>query len=373
MSETNQKQRLAFTTVVSKTHEIPEPVINYKADGWATWGSDNKFPNYLYDLFEHSSQMSSIVKTMIDYLTGDEIVNNTHLQEAVNRKGETMKDLIENLAFDYCVYGGFAFQVVRNKMGGIAELNNIDFRTVRVNEDEDKVYVNTGWKSAVAKRGVQTKVYERFNPKAKQPNSVFYYKGHLAREVYPTPMYIGALTSLEISTQIPNYHLHNITNNFTPSVIVNFNSGSNLSEDVMNEAEEKIYEKFTGTDNAGNIMLSFNDDTEHATTVERLQDDGYDKKYETLKESVSNDIYAAFRINPTLVGINHSTGFNTQEFSQCFELYNKTVIKPMQQDIIGCFNKVFGEGAIEIKQFHIEWADETTENTTPTDGEVVEG
>ena len=371
MSETNQKQRLAFTTVVNETKEIPKPTIQYKTDGWLSIGDNNKWFNYLYDLYTNSSQMCSIVKTMIDYLTGDEIVNNTHLQTAVNRKGETMNDLIENLAFDYCVYGGFAFQVIRDHNGNIAELNNLDFRTVRTNEDEDKIYINTGWKSAVAKRGVQTKVYERFNPKAKQPNSVFYYKGHLSREVYPTPMYIGALTSLEISTQIPNYHLHNITNNFTPNVIINFNSGSNLPEDVMAEAEEKVYEKFTGTDNAGNIMLSFNDDTEHATTVERLQDDGYDKKYETLKESVSNDIYAAFRINPTLVGINHSTGFNTQEFSQCFELYNKTVIKPMQQDIIGCFNKVFGEGAIEIKQFHIEWADETTENTTPTDGETV--
>ncbi|MBQ2175276.1 MAG: phage portal protein [Alphaproteobacteria bacterium] len=371
MPEIKEKQKLSFTTIVSKTHEIPEPVINSKNDGFLTWGQDNKYPCYLYNLYEHSSQMSSIIKNMIDYLTGDKIINNTKLQVSVNRKGETMNDLIENLAFDYCVYGGLAFQVIRDRNGDIAELNYIDFRTVRTNEDEDKVYVNNGWKYNVAKRGVQTKVYERFNPKAKQPNSVYYYKGHLSKEVYPVPMYIGAITSLEISTQIPNFHLHNITNNFSPNVIINFNSGSNLPEDVMAEAEEKINHKFVGTDNAGNIMLSFNDDSEHATTIERLQDDNYDKKYETLKESVSNDIYSAFRINHTLVGINHSTGFNTQEFSQCFELYNKTVIKPMQEDIIGCFEKVFGKGCIEIEQFHIEWADETTENSTPVDGEIV--
>ena len=363
--------KLNFTTIVSETHEIPEPVINTKSDGWLSIGRDNHYFNYLYTLYEHSSQMSSIVKTMIDYLTGDRIINNTNLQNAVNRKGETMDDLIETIAFDYCVYGGFAFQVIRDHNSNIAELNYIDFRTVRTNEDEDKIYVNTGWKYDIAKRGVQTKVYERFNPQAKQPNSILYYKGHLTKEVYPVPMYVGAITSLEISTQIPNFHLHNITNNFSPNVIINFNSGSNLPDEVMQEAEEKIYEKFVGTSNAGNIMLSFNDNVESATTVERLQDDGYDKKYETLKDSVTNDIYAAFRINPTLVGINHSTGFNTQEFSQCFELYNKTVVKPMQQDIIGCFEKVFGKGCIEIEQFHIEWADETTENTTPVDGEIV--
>ena len=366
------KRKLTFTTIVNDTKEIPQPIINSKSDGWLSWGSDNRFPLYLYDLYTYSSQMSSIIKAMIDYITGDAIVNNTNLQDAVNRKGENMDDFIEKLTFDYCLYGGFAFQIIRDKQGEIAEINNLDFRTVRTNEDEDKIYINTGWKYNVAKRGVQTKVYDRFIKGAKQPNSIFYYKGHLTYEAYPTPIYIGALTSLEISTQIPNFHLHNICNNFTPNVIINFNSGSNLPEDVMQEAEEKVYEKFSGTNNAGNIMLSFNDNTESATTVERLQDDGYDKKYETLKESVKDDIYAAFRINPVLIGLNHSTGFNTQEFSQCFELYNKTVIKPLQKDIINAMNSVFGDGAISIEQFHIEWADETTENSTPVDGEVVE-
>ena len=363
--------KLNFTAVVNQTKEIPLPVINYKSEGWLSWGVDNKYPVYLFDLYTNSSQMSSIIKTMVDYITGDAIINNTPLQNAVNRKGETMNDFIEKLTFDYCLYGGFAFQIVRNKGGNICELNNIDFRIVRVNEDEDKIYVNKGWKYSVAKRGVQTKVYDRYVKGAEQPNSMFYYKGHLTYEPYPTPVYIGALTSLEISTQIPNFHLHNIVNNFTPNAIINFNNGSNLPEDVMQEAEDKVYEKFVGTDNAGNILLSFNDNKESATTIERLQDDGYDKKYETLKESVKDDIYAAFRINPVLVGLNHSTGFNTQEFSQCFELYNKTVIKPLQQDIINAINSVFGDNAIEIEQFHIEWADETTENTTPVDGEIV--
>ena len=371
MPDINRKQRLSFTAVVSETREIPEPVINTKSEGWLSIGKDNRYFNYLYSLFEHSSQMSSIIKTMIDYITGDEIINNTNLQSAVNRKGETMDEFIEKIVLDYCIYGGFAFQIVRNKNGDIAEINNIDFRIVRTNEDEDKIYINSGWKSTVAKRGVQTKVYERFMVGAKQPNSVFYFKGHLTYEVYPVPMYVGALTSLEISTQIPNFHLHNICNNFTPNAIINFNSGSNLPEDVMREAEEKVYEKFVGTDNAGNIMLSFNDDEEHKTTVERLQDDGYDKKYDTLKESVKDDIYAAFRINSCLIGINHNTGFNKQEFSESFTLYNKTVVKPIQEDIINAFAKVFGEGAIEIQPFTINW-DIDKESPVADNAEIIE-
>lgn len=370
MPETNIKQKLSFTTVASVTKEIPEPVINTKADGWLSWGMDNKYPNYLYDLYEHSSQFSSIAATMKDYILGDEVVNYTGMAK-VNRKGWTFNDLLEMITMDYIIFGGYAFQVIRDRNGNIAELNYIDFRTVRTNEDEDKIYVNTGWKYNVAKRGVQTKVYERFNAQAKQPNSVYYYKGHNTREVYPVPMYMAAITSLEISTQISNYHLKNILNNFTPSAIINFNQGSNLPDDVMAEAEEKVYAKFCGTDNAGNIILSFNDSTEQATTIERLQDDGLDNKYQNLSTSVKADIYSAFRINEVLVGLNKQTGFSKTEFSEAFTLYNRTVIKPMQQDLIDSLETVFGQKCIEIKPFTIDWGDEK-EDPVPDNAEIVE-
>lgn len=362
--------KLNFTALVSETKEIPEPIINYKNDGWLTWGQDNKYPNYLYYLYEHSSQFSSIATTMKDYVLGDEVVNYTGMTK-INRKGQTFNDLLEMITMDYIIFGGFAFQIVRNKLGNIAELNYIDFRTVRTNEDEDKVYVNNGWKYNTAKRGVQTKVYERFNPQSQQPNSVYYYKGHNTREVYPVPIYVAAITSLEISTQIATYHLNNILNNFTPAAIVNFNSGSNLPEDVMQEAEDMIYGKFMGTDKAGRIVLSFNDDTEHATTIERLQDDGLDKKYDSLATSVKADIYSAFRINEVLVGLNKQTGFSKTEFSEAFTLYNRTVIKPIQQDLIDALETVFGQKCIEIKPFTIDWGEEK-EDPMPDNAEIVE-
>lgn len=373
MPETNQKQRLAFTAIVSQTKEIPKPVINTKSDGWLSIGENNKWFNYLYYLYENSSQFNSIAATMKDYILGDEVINHTGMDK-VNRKGWTFNDLLEMIIMDYIIFGGYAFQVVRNKLGGIAELNYLDFRTVRTNEDEDTIYVNSGWKKDIAKRGMQTKVYERFNPKAKQPNSVYYYKGHNTREVYPVPMYMAAITSLEISTQIANYHLHNILNNFTPNVIINFNSGSNLPDDVMAEAEERVNGKFVGTDNAGNILLSFNDDVEHATTIERLQDDGLTDKYNNLSVSVKADIYSAFRINEVLVGLNKDTGFSKTEFSEAYTLYNRTVIRPMQQDLIDSLETVFGNKCIEIKPFTINWTEDEQDKdgAIGTNSEIVE-
>lgn len=367
------KVKLNFTTIVSETKEIPEPIINEKPDGWLACGKDNKYFNYLFYLYEHSSQFSSIASTMKDYLLGDEVINHTNMA-TINRKGETFNDLLENIALDYIIYGGYAFQVIRNKNGDIAELNYLDFRTVRTNEDEDKIYVNSGWKRDIAKRGIRTIVYDRFVKGAKQPNSVYYYKGHNTREVYPVPMYRAAITSLEITTQISTYHLNNILNNFTPSAIINFNNGDSIPDDVKAEIEEGVKDKFTGTEKAGGIMLSFNPDTEHATTIERLQDDGLDNKYQNLAASVKNDVYSAFRINEVLVGLNKETGFSKTEFSEAFTLYNRTVIRPMQQNLIDSLETVFGSRCIEIKPFTINWSEDEKDKdgAVGTNSEIVE-
>ena len=349
------KNRLKLTNIVNETKEIPKLEVVDKKAGYLNYGLDNYFPNYLLELYYNSSQMASIISTMVDYVIGDDVINNTSL-EFVNKRGDTFKDFIKRITFDYILFGGYAFQIIRNGFGEVAELYWMDFKNVRVNEDEDMIYYNKDWK----KRKTTTKVFDRYKIGVKNPNSVYYYKGELTRNQYPMPMYYSALTSIEVSTQIANYNLHNITNNFTPSAIINVFSDGGLSEDVQAEMEQLVIDKFGGTSNAGNILISFNDNPDNKTTIDRLADDGLQDKFNILADSVKSDIYSAFRINEVLVGLNKSTGFSKTEFSEAFTLYNKTVISPMQKAIINSLEKVFGVGTIEIKPFTIDWGEEKT-------------
>lgn len=352
MQDKDTKKHL-FTAIVNEIKEVPRlEVKQVKNCKYLKYGTDNLFPQYIYELYTHSSQMNAIIDTMKDYIEGNGIVSN--YKEIVNRKGDTFDLFIEKLIMDYLLFGGFAFQIIRNKGHEICELNWLDFRYIRVNEDEDLIFYNKEWSNG----RVQPKVYDRYWKGSIQPNSVFYYKGRQTRNQYPEPCYIAALTSLEISTQIPDYHLNNLTNGFHPSAIVNFNNGSNLSDDVMDEIEEKIKEKFTGTKNASKIMLSFNDNTEHATTIERLADEGNVDIYNTLKDNVEKDIYSAFRINKLLMGDgSESTGFNKQAYLESFALYNKTVIGPIQKEMEKVINGVLGEGALHFDKFTVDWSE----------------
>lgn len=367
MIDNNTTKTLNFSMIATETKQIPLPTEKTTKRGFISWGDDNLYSYYLYDLYTHSSLFQGIVDMMVNYTLGDEIVNNTGMV-IVNRQYMNFDEFIYKIVKDRMIYGGCAFQIIRNKLGGIAELNALDFKRVRVNEDEDTVYYMKDWKRT---RDL-AKTYPRYVPNTKQPVSVFYYKGKDSDGVYPTPMYQGAITSLEIHSQISQYHLTNILNNFTPSVIVNFNNGGGLSDDVMDEIEQKMYEKFSGTDKAGRIMLSFNDDTEHSTTVERLSDDGLDTKYQQLYDTTINDIFTAFKCNPILLGKNNTNGgFNKQEFSESFTLYQKTVIKPIQREIVDIMEKVFGAGCVEIEQFSIDWGEDVT-NPTDNNSETID-
>ena len=355
------KKTLKFTTIVNETKEIPKLVCqSAKNAPYVKYGENNDFPNYIFELYNNSSQFNSIVETMKNYILGSGVSSNFHLK-IVNRKGDSFENFIEKLVYDYLIFGSFSFQVTRNKLGNISELNWIDIRYARTNEDEDKIYYSTEW----SKNRRQPKVYDRFTIGSQFPTSIFYYKGRRTRDVYGVPMYLAALTSLEISTQIPEYHLNNLTNGFHPSAIVNFCNGSNLSEDVMDEIEDSIKEKFTGVKNASKILLSFNDDMAHRTTIERLPDDGHVDIYNTLKDSVEKDIYTAFRINKLLMGNGEdSTGFNKQAYLESFALYQKTVIQPIQNEIEQVINGVLGEGALHFDEFTIDWSETGADENT---------
>ena len=355
--------KLRFSVIEKVSLPDSEEKVN-KSTKIVDWGNFNDFPQQVYDLYLASSLFTSIATTIKDYTLGDGIDTSivSDMNTPINRKGDTIEDLITKCIYDRVIFGGFAIQVIRNSFNEIAELNWLDMRNVRVNEDEDTIYYNKKWGNGSRQKPVK---YMRYVLGDKQPVSVYYYKGRATRGVYPVPDWIGALKSLKISTEIDNYNLSNITNNFTPSALINFNNGSNISEDVMDEIETKIYDKFISPDSAGRIILSFNDDKEHATEIVRLADDGLENKYNLLKDSMMKNIYSAFRVNPCLLGYNQENmGFNTQEFEGAFKLFNRTVIQPLQKEMVDAFEKLYGRGCLTIEPFTLKFDEVKTVEKT---------
>ena len=311
-----------------------KPFLNY--------GIDNKFPQYLWDLYLRSAVLQSIINGTVDYTCGNGAIYNENpvlqrLKEEANKDGETLDDIVKQLVYDYLIFGGFAFQIIYNKLGEINEIYWLDFRNCRRDKEGTKIYYSDDW----VRHANDYLTYNAFDPDNRKGTSVFYFKGHISRGVYPIPRYNGALAAIETSTEISKFHLNSILNNFSGNFIVNFNNGI-PSEDIQDEIERKIKNKFSGADNAGKFIVSFNDSKENAVTVERIQDDQFDKKYEALRLQTYKEIFTAFRAQPQLFGmLIEGSLFNKEEYEQAFGLYYNTVVKPIQKDVIRVFNEIF--------------------------------
>lgn len=352
-------EKLNFEIV---TKELTIPSIVEVKDGrrdYVTYGEDNLFPQYIWQLFTHSAIFESIIRGTSDYVMGNDIIISDSISSfssKVNKDYNTLADIIEKAIFDFLLYDGFAIQVFRDSNDNINELYNLDFQNCRISKDEKRVIYCSDW----SKYNAKTSSYPMFDADKPVKNSIFYFKGKTAPQTntYPIPSYIGALSDIRTSTEISNFHLNSVINGFNASAIVNFNNGS-VDEETAKMVEKKFQNKFCGSDNASKFLLAFNENKESSVTIERLQSDDYADRYNVLENTITNNIFVAFRCQPQLFGLrSEGNMFNHDEYIQAAALYNKTVIKPIQKMLERAFSRLLRtEDAIKFIPFNLD--DET--------------
>ena len=346
------KDKLCFSAFELEKTSMPDAKeVSRSGFDYVSWGANNKFPQDLYDMYQNSAILQSVINGTADYVFGAGVIS---AFEVVNDKYETLEDIIKKCVFDYLIFGGFAIQLMY-KGGKVEAMYWLDFQKCRRSEDEKKVYYSDDW-GKYAKKALE---YKSWVPGTDKGTCIYYYKGHKTRGIYPVPMYIGALKSVKISTEISNFHLNNIVKGFASNAIISFNNGE-PDDDTKARIERDIKEKFCGTDNAGSFLLLFNDSKENAAEIAKIQDDKFDLKYDALAKSVKEDIFIAFRATPTLFGLpNENNGFSKQEYLESFELYNKTVVAPIQKDFERAFRSI--GFVIKFKTFQLDDTSKTEE------------
>ena len=339
------KDKLSFSVFELEKTAMPDGKETVRSGyDYVSWGKDNRFPNDLYDMYQNSAILQSVINGTADYVFGSGVIS---AFDVVNDKYETLEDVVKRCVFDLLIFGGFAIQLMY-KGGKVEAMYWLDFQKCRKSEDEKKIYYSDDW-GKYAKKALE---YNAWTPDTDKGTCIFYYKGHKTRGIYPVPMYIGALKSIKISTEISNFHLNNITKGFASNAVISFNNGE-PDEDTKARIEKDVKEKFCGTDNAGSFLLLFNDSKDNACEIAKIQDDKFDLKYDALAKSVKEDIFIAFRATPTLFGLpNENNGFSKQEYLESFELYNKTVVVPLQKDVERAFKSI--GFVIKFKTFNLD-------------------
>lgn len=261
MSDNKVKLSFAALNPYVETNQIKGVEKEVSGQGMVWWGQNNHYPAYLNDLYNNVSTLQAIINTCVDYTVGDGV-------ESTNAyiNNEDAENIIFEIAKSYFIYGGFALNILRNRLGEISKVCVMDFKKIRSSKDGKALYYAENYSEKQYSRYKWVK-YPRFNPEEKQMSSIYYYKNS-KYTTYPIPTYGAAITACEIEKSIDEYHLNSINNGFMGSVIVSLNNGVPTDE-VQEEIEKMFNEKFSGKDNAGRIVISYADDKDHQATMKR--------------------------------------------------------------------------------------------------------
>lgn len=353
-------QNMMFSVVdVERKYSQEYEETVYGGNSIVSYGVDNNMPVLLRNCYRNSATLKSIIDGMVSYVLGDSVEIGEGLalfKDKVNRSGMTMRQFIANLALDYMIYGGFAYQVINTKLGTIAELYPLDFARCRTNEYGTKIFYS---KKAWTKWGTKSQEFEAYDRTRLQDTAIVYFKGDFTKNVYPLPTWYGALNDVLTEIECSKYGLNSVSNGFSAKYLINFpNSANNLTDEQKRAVEDGIKTKFCGPDANSNFMLWFADGTD-SLSVEKLEADDSHEKFNAIKENCRSNIYTSLRATPILFGLpNASNGFSTNEYKDSYKLFQKTVINPIQDVILESIHKTFGvTGEITITPMLINFED----------------
>ena len=355
------KNRSEFSFVNLATYTSPE-VVEVKNKDWVKYGIDNNYFQFLIDRYNGSPTNNACVNGISQQIYGKGI-NATDSSSKPNEYAQMMvllkPDMVQKVCYDFYLMGQAAIQVIYDKgRTKIAQCEHFPIETLRAEKADEEgdingyYYFNDWTKIKPNETPLRIPAYGT----SKENIEIYYIKPYKAGFYYYSPVsYQGGLQYCELEEEISNYHLNNIMNGLAPSMLINFNNGT-PNQEQRELIEQRIAQKFSGSSNAGKFILAFNDNKESQAEITPVQLSDAHSQYQFLSDESTRKILVSHRVvSPMLLGIKDNSGLgnNAEEIKTASLLMDNTVIRPFQELLINCFDKLLAYNDIALNLYFI--------------------
>ena len=350
---------MSIKIVNLSTYTTPE-IKEYKNKDWVSYGADNDYYQFLIDRYNGSPTNNACINGISQLIFGkglDATDSSQKPNEYAQMKSLLKDSCVRKLSYDLKLMGQCAMQVIYNSNHTkIVEVAHFPIETLRVgkaNEDGDidSYYYMADWSEA--KPNDEPERFSAFGTSSDEIE-IYCVKPYRAGYYYYSPVdYQGGIQYAELEEEIANYHLNNIMNGLSPSMMISFNNGT-PDEETQEMIERKIRDKFSGSSNSGKFILAFNDSKENEASIEPVQLSDAHQQYQFLSEESMQKVMVSHRIiSPMLLGIKDKTGLgnNADELATASILMDNTVIKPFQDLLIGAFDDILAFNDIVLNMY----------------------
>ncbi len=341
-----------------QTHKTPV-FKEEKSKEWVIYGAEkeggyyNNYPAYLLYLFNRSSKHNAFINGKVLYICGagvgfdssglsiEDIAKANDFINKENTNYDTLKDIVKKCVLDKKLFGGYYLEVIWNKAGNNFELLHFPYNNLRKAKDAEGYWYSKDWsKMKQTPEDTDLEYIPLFDPEKPTGRQIFVSKEYRPDlDAYPLPDYVASAVYAEIDVELSNYRLNAIKSGFNAGTILNFSNGR-PTEEEKEEIEARLKEKFTGTDRANSLLISFSGNRDSAPTIEHLTPQNVDAQLTELNEQVIQELIIGHHIpNPMLVGIKTAGELGSKDqINDSYELYKNTYIIPNQREIEKDFN-----------------------------------
>ena len=308
-------------------------------DRFWRWGDDNLFPSALALMARRSTTHRRIINDKADYISGKGFTCDETQQprlaafvRRVNGRGESLRQVLNKLAFDKSLFGNAFLEVVTDAAHSFLSLYHQDASRCRVARDSQHILLHHDWHAFDPKEARTLPLYPLFEEQEDGSlRSAIHYKDYEPMfEHYGVPTYIAGFGVSAIAYKTDRWNISRLDNSFQLSGVMMLDSTVD-SEAEADRIVRLAERKFAG--NPGQVMFVIREGSEndHSRFIPIASQNEGD--WRSLHEQAVGDIVVAHSWFRTLSGLDYASGFNAERILHEYEVALNTVILAEQAEL----------------------------------------
>ena len=316
-------------------------------DFWR-WGVDNNMPEALAVLSRRSTAHRRIINDKADYISGKgfnydySVPLLGSLVERVNGDGESLRQVLNKLAFDKSLFGNAFLEIVTDETHSFLSLYHQDATHCRVAKDSQHIILHHDWSRFRANEAKTLPLYPLFEKQSDGTmRSMIHYKDYEPMfEHYGVPQYIAGMNVSAIAYKTDRWNIARLDNSFQLSGIMMIDNAVESTEEAA-EMARMAEQRFGGK--PGQVMFIIRDESSDDNSRFIPIESQNDGDWKALHDQATSDIVVAHSWFRSLSGLDYSTGFSAERILHEYEVALNTVILGEQNELLEPIINVIAE------------------------------
>lgn len=357
--DTSKVKIFSFNEAYVAPQYTPVKKGEYK---YLSFGKDNLYPLYILSLYNNtgSSLHKAVINKKSRLTTGFGIKD--VLDEGFKQwiKENKIEQLLKYIGKDFELYNGFCIEVVWSNDGSTFKLNYIPLHSIRIGlketeDEEDYFFYSMDW-TQIKKDEYKPEYIKKFNPEDRTGRQLLYYvePNPAFQHLYPVPNYSTAINYIELDYEISVFHLNQIKQSYTPSMLINFSTGI-PTPDEMTQTYREFERNFKGSANSGKVFLTYSEGREQAPEILPINLNDSDERFVLLAEQIITQITQAHEIPQQLISFIPGKLGGTEERAMLMaelQLYYTTPRQEQLEYVMAELTRLLGfKEEIKLKQY----------------------